>query len=252
MYLTILPVLWLSGSALAGEFCFQLNEQRTQVFSIIGVRFSEAKDVSVLFERKKTRYDSLIHDSASRHRVDANLVKAIIYVESNFNPWAVSPKGCMGLMQLHPDTAVRFGVRNIFDPTENIEGGVQFLSYLMQKFNGDLEFVLAGYNAGEQAVARYNGVPPYRETQKYVIKVTSLYRAMGHSTSEHEVAQPFAQRTHSTIVTILVSAVSRVSQRVSGFHIWIIILAVLILRAKTRLSDAVLVLGGAILIMVLG
>ena len=175
------------------------EEQRTQVSSNVDVRSSEPKDVSVAFEHKKTQYNSLIHETAARHRVDANLVTAIISVESNFNPWAVSSKGCMGLMQLHPDTAVRFGVQNIFDPAENIEGGVKFLSFLLQEFKGNLELVLAGYNAGEHAVARHKGIPPYRETQQYVSKVKNLYRAMGNSPSEQTAVHPRDRGTDSHV-----------------------------------------------------
>ena len=252
MYLALLLVLWLSGLTLAGQLFSYVVGHRSQVYSNIGVRPPGIREDSVRFKGKKTRFNSLIHKTASKHRVDANLVKAIISAESNFNPWAVSPKGCMGLMQLHPDTAVRFGVQNIFDPAENIDGGVKYLRFLIQEFNGDLELVLAGYNAGEHAVARYKGIPPYRETQQYVSKVTSLYQAIGQSGSGQEASQPLVRKAHSKIATAITSAVSRVSQRLTGFKIWIIILAALILRARTRINDAVLAFGAAILIMVLG
>ncbi len=112
-----------------------------------------------------------------RHGVDAELIKAIIRVESNYNPLAVSVKGCKGLMQLHPDTARRFGVTDIFDPAQNIEGGVKYLKFLIEYFKNDIPKVLAGYNAGENAVTRYKGIPPYRETKEYVKKVESLYQS---------------------------------------------------------------------------
>jgi soluble lytic murein transglycosylase-like protein len=112
---------------------------------------------------------------ANRYGLDENLVKAIVSVESNYNPLAISPKGCKGLMQLHPDTAQRFGVRDIFDPAENIEGGIKYLRFLINYFNQDLQLVLAAYNAGENAVSRYGGIPPYRETRDYVKKVWALY-----------------------------------------------------------------------------
>ena len=118
---------------------------------------------------------SLIRDTAGRYDIDPNLVRAIIKVESNFQPLAISPKDCKGLMQLHPDTARRFGVKNTFDPAQNIEGGIRYLKFLMGFFDQKLELVLAGYNAGENAVKRHGGIPPYSETQGYVRKVQSLY-----------------------------------------------------------------------------
>ena len=120
-------------------------------------------------------YQSTVQEVSLRYGVDMDLVNAVIRVESNFRPEAVSPKGCLGLMQLHPDTARRFGVRNAFDPVQNIEGGVRYLEFLLDYFQGDLELALAGYNAGENAVIRYGGVPPYPETIDYVKKVRRLY-----------------------------------------------------------------------------
>lgn len=122
-------------------------------------------------------YLPYIEDAALRHGVDAELIKAIIRVESNYDPLAVSVKGCKGLMQLHPDTARRFGVTDIFDPAQNIEGGVKYLKFLIDYFKNDMSKVLAGYNAGENAVTRYKGIPPYRETKEYVKKVESLYQS---------------------------------------------------------------------------
>ena len=119
--------------------------------------------------------DHVIQQSASRHQVDPDLVRAIVRVESNFNPYAVSSRGAQGLMQLIPATAQRFGVRDAFDPRANLEGGVQYLRYLIDLYGGDLELALAAYNAGENAVSRYNGVPPYRETRNYLRKISRIY-----------------------------------------------------------------------------
>ena len=99
-------------------------------------------------------------------------------VESNYDRFAVSKKGAQGLMQLIPATAKRFGVRDVFDAADNIRGGIRYLNFLMSYFQGNLEHVLAAYNAGERTVVRYHGVPPYPETQKYIRKVTSLYHAL--------------------------------------------------------------------------
>ena len=113
---------------------------------------------------------------AKRHRVDPLLVRAVIRVESNFDPKAVSPKGAVGLMQLMPETAMRYGVENRFDPAQNVDGGVRYLRDLMAMFNGNLSLALAAYNAGEGAVIKYGRrIPPYPETQQYVVGVRSYY-----------------------------------------------------------------------------
>ena len=117
----------------------------------------------------------LVQDTANRHRIDPDLVHAIIKVESCYNPNAISRKGAMGLMQLIPATAHRFGVQDIFDPKQNIEGGVTYLRYLLDMFGGNLPLSLAAYNAGEHSVLRYGGVPSFQETRAYVRRVTSLY-----------------------------------------------------------------------------
>lgn len=121
-------------------------------------------------------YADFINRVAVHQGIDPDLVKAIIRVESNFNPRALSRKGAQGLMQLMPATAADHAVSDAFDPEQNIAGGVRYLRKLMDLFRGDLRLVLAGYNAGENAVARYKGVPPYPETQQYVRKVL-LYRS---------------------------------------------------------------------------
>ncbi len=119
--------------------------------------------------------DKAITDAAAHHGVDANLVRALIKVESNFNPAAVSPKGALGLMQLMPGTAQKLGVSNAFDPEQNVDAGVRHLRALLDNYGGDLRLTLAAYNAGAGAVNRSNGVPPYSETRDYVRKITDLY-----------------------------------------------------------------------------
>ena len=110
------------------------------------------------------------------YAVDPSLIKAVIKTESNFDPNAVSSKGACGLMQLIPETAERFSVTDIFDPRQNIYGGTEYLSYLLSLFKGDTELALAGYNAGENAVIKYNNqIPPYKETQNYVKKVMKFW-----------------------------------------------------------------------------
>src|SRR5258708_2712454 len=121
--------------------------------------------------------DSAIEQAAARHNVDPNLVRAVVKVESNFNPNAVSRKGAMGLMQLMPSTARQLHVKNPFDPEQNVDAGVRHLKQLLENYGGDVKLTLAAYNAGAGAVARSSGVPRYAETQNYVRRITNLYYA---------------------------------------------------------------------------
>jgi len=114
---------------------------------------------------------TLVDDIAQRHDVDRDLVHSMIRVESNYNPFAVSNKGALGLMQLVPSTARRFGVADVFNPAQNVEGGVRYLKYLLDLYDGNKQWALAAYNAGEGNVERYRGVPPFRETRDYVYRV---------------------------------------------------------------------------------
>ncbi|HJU44167.1 MAG TPA: lytic transglycosylase domain-containing protein [Vicinamibacterales bacterium] len=121
---------------------------------------------------KSTPYEASIIRHSQRQQVAADLVRAVIQVESAFNPVAVSPKGAMGLMQLMPATATELGVANPFDPDQNIRGGVQYLRRLLDRYNGNVELALAAYNAGMGNVEKYGSVPPFKETKSYVKKVT--------------------------------------------------------------------------------
>jgi soluble lytic murein transglycosylase-like protein len=131
---------------------------------------------------------ALVEATARKYDLDPLLVHSVIQVESAYNPYAVSPKGAQGLMQLMPGTARRFGVGNSFDPAENIEGGVRYLKYLTDLFPHDPRLALAAYNAGEGAVWKYNyQIPPYRETEHYVYKVAKKY---GEARREAERSKP--------------------------------------------------------------
>lgn len=123
---------------------------------------------------RKSHYDGLIRQVALNQGVDPDLVKGIIHVESRYNPQALSSKGAMGLMQLMPETASLLGVRDPWDPLDNITGGTKYISYLLKKYNGDLSKALAAYNAGPGAVDAYDGIPPYQETQDYVRHVLGI------------------------------------------------------------------------------
>jgi soluble lytic murein transglycosylase len=122
-------------------------------------------------------YDEVIRSASDRHSIDADLVRAVIKAESDFNSNARSRKGAMGLMQLMPDTARLHNVLNAFDPVDNIEGGVRHLRMLLERYQGDLRLSLAAYNAGSGAVERHGGIPPFAETQEYVRRVMRFYEA---------------------------------------------------------------------------
>jgi soluble lytic murein transglycosylase-like protein len=123
-----------------------------------------------------TRYDEYIRQAAALYQIPEELVRAVIRVESGFDPRAVSRTNARGLMQLMPETAERMLVSDVLDPRQNIFGGVRYLRVLANLFNGDIELTLAGYNAGENAVISHGGIPPYEETRQYVVKVLQYYR----------------------------------------------------------------------------
>jgi len=137
----------------------------------------EAGTASFPYTKDSNHYDLLISEFSQKYDVDSALIKAMIRAESGFNPLAVSRKGAKGLMQLMPETASRMKVSNIFNPKENIEGGVRYFKYLLSLFNNDLRLSLAAYNAGENLVAELRTIPPYRETVDYVRKVLNFYQS---------------------------------------------------------------------------
>lgn len=144
--------------------------------------------------------DNLVRQAGERHNVDPGLIQAVIRQESAYNPFAVSRKGALGLMQLMPFTAKRFGVKDVFDPAENVDGGVKYLRYLLDRYDGDHELTLAAYNAGEGAVDRYSGVPPYEETQDYVERVSRWLAEPADTVETAEPSEVMREADHSPIV----------------------------------------------------
>ena len=138
--------------------------------------------------------EKLVREAAERHRIDPALVRAVIETESNWNPSAVSRKGAVGLMQLIPTTAQRFGVDDLYSPQQNVDAGVRYLKTLLERYNGNLDLALAAYNAGEGAVDRAHGVPSFRETRNYVQRVQSAYFRPGSGRLDGAFINPRAIR----------------------------------------------------------
>jgi hypothetical protein len=160
--------VWLSLKG-GGEISLPAAEVRGFVPDEVMDEVGPARDLSEL--------EKMAEDTARRHGLEPSLVRAVAAVESGFRPAAVSPKGAQGLMQLMPSTARSLGVEDAFDPASNLDGGTRHLRTLLERYEGDLAKALAAYNAGEGAVARHGGVPPYRETKAYVKKVLQKYES---------------------------------------------------------------------------
>lgn len=142
-----------------------------------------------------TQFTDYIAEASNRFGVEEALLRSIIHVESAFKITAKSNKKAQGLMQLIPSTAARFGVKDVFNPYQNIQGGAEYLAWLLKRYNGDIRLAAAGYNAGEGAVDRYGGIPPYKETQNYVVKVVGLLYQYRNFTSPSIASLPTYIRT---------------------------------------------------------
>ena len=151
-------------------------------------------------DQKGEKYDFIIRTMANKYRIDPKLVHSIIRAESDYNPQAVSSKGAVGLMQLMPSTAKAYGVKDLYDPIENIEGGVKYLNDLIRTYQQDHELILAAYNAGQDAVKKYKGVPPYPETVAYIQRVKTYW---GQETSgkKKTVVYRFRDKTGRLVLT---------------------------------------------------
>jgi hypothetical protein len=147
-------------------------------------------------------YDRFINAAAERYQLDIDLIRAVIDAESGFDSYAVSTKGAAGLMQLMPETARELGVGNPFDPEQNIDGGSRYLKGLLDKYDGEIRLALAAYNAGPNAVQRYGGIPPYKETQQYVKRVLRSYGS-DEDTNREEPSSPVYMEKDSLGNTII-------------------------------------------------
>ncbi len=173
-YLALVWILLRPSPARAiqiGQIVALVDDQGRKIY----INTTEPTSESAVALKGSPHLQRLISQTADRLQVDPDLIHAIIKVESEYNPRARSRKGAMGLMQLVPATAQRFGVENPFDPKQNIDGGVTYFKYLLDLFGGNIPLSLAAYNAGEHSVLRERGIPPFAETREYVRKVRSLY-----------------------------------------------------------------------------
>lgn len=174
--MTLKVVAWAVDGASVRMKLKDGGEIGVPVSLVLGLVPDEVVDeVEQQVQRGGGDVEGLLREAAARNRLDPALVRAVVAVESAFRTEAVSPKGAQGLMQLMPATAAALGVRDAFDPAQNLDGGARHLAALVQGYGGDLRKALAAYNAGEGAVARYGGVPPYRETKDYLTKVLKRY-----------------------------------------------------------------------------
>ncbi|MBV9507457.1 MAG: lytic transglycosylase domain-containing protein [Acidobacteriia bacterium] len=190
---------WLCGLAILPLSAGGLESSPSPaVTSVVRTDHRSGKLVRVVAgsRRPGAILSSTVNQIAAEQALPPELIDSVIQVESDYNPYAISPKGARGIMQLIPETARRFGVSNPFDVSQNINGGARYLKYLLNLYKGDTRLALAAYNAGEQAVARYGGVPPYPETRSYVEDVGKrLERTMAAKPKQTAASPPASLQT---------------------------------------------------------
>jgi len=178
--LNILLIIFCNPNYVAADIYRYVDEKGTIHFTNVPTDRRYQPYIRSRYSRAKynsRQYDHIIREMSGKYRVDSDLVRAVIKAESDFDPIVISRKGAQGLMQLMPETARDMRVKNVFNPRENIEGGVKYLRRLLDTFNNDLPLTLAAYNAGENVVKEYNlTIPPYKETQNYVKRVLLYLR----------------------------------------------------------------------------
>jgi hypothetical protein len=184
----------VTGYELLGDkYRLQLNGGVAEVpaSDVVGIEPEEVFDPLPEPLSANTPFHDLIRAAAQRYGVDADLIHCVIAIESNFNPKAVSPRNARGLMQLLPQTATELGVRDVFDPRENIEAGTRYLKDMLDRYNNNLTLALAAYNAGPERVEQYGRrVPPYSETLKYVRKISKSYEHFKSGATQNSQPQP--------------------------------------------------------------
>ena len=181
--LFLVAIVW--GMAATPRHTPPVKVMRFKISSIANRAVQTAQvPPSVSGRKAEHQYHQFIVRAASQYQIDPALIKAIILAESGYNPKAVSKRGAKGLMQLMPETALSLGVVDIFNPRQNITGGVQYFKHLVNRFNGDVKLALAAYNAGSRYVRNYDGVPPFKATRYYIKKVFKYYRQYKKQTSE--------------------------------------------------------------------
>lgn len=213
----VLGGLLLTGPGFAGDALFYKQKDGAIVFTNVretGLQpvpgFSGRQRIVATGTLPATAFDRYIEYLAGETGVSADLIKAVAMVESGLNPRARSPKGALGLMQLMPETARQYGVKDPYDPHQNLRGGATHLGSLLERYDGDLTLTLAAYNAGSGAVKRYRGVPPYRETRDYVRKVHDLLGS-GTATRSSSTSGRAASAASSAPVRVVYSADGTIS-----------------------------------------
>jgi len=199
--LGLLGILFAFGTAASAEVRMVVKDGRRFIYNDGPANIGASDEWLASRVQRASDYDRLIDAAALENDVDPRLVKSVMLVESGFNPNAVSKKGARGLMQLMPETAAILGVRDPFNPRENINAGARHLRGMMERFRNDLPLAIAAYNAGERPVASYRGIPPYPETREYVARVLRYYGAPPAWELQSSGIQQFVKRDGTVVYT---------------------------------------------------